>query len=51
MPLSIITNTFAGNPLDRDSERRGDEAFLAEKLADPESLAVALWNGLSLIHI
>jgi NAD+ diphosphatase len=24
MPLSIITNTFAGNPLDRASERRGD---------------------------
>ena len=50
MPLSIITNTFAGNPLDRDSERRGDEAFLAEKLADPESLAVALWNGKPLVE-
>ena len=50
MPLSIITNTFAGNPLDRDSERRGDEAFLAEKLADAESLAVALWNGKPLVE-
>lgn len=50
MPLSIITNTFAGNPLNRDSERRGDEAFLAEKLADAESLAVALWNGKPLIE-
>ncbi len=50
MPLSIITNTFAGNPLNRDSERRGDEAFLAEKLADPESLAVALWNGKPLVE-
>jgi len=50
MPLSIITNTFAGNPLNRDSERRGDEAFIAEKLADPESLAVALWNGKPLVE-
>ncbi len=50
MPLSIITNTFAGNPLNRDSERRGDEAWLAEKLADPESLAVALWNGKPLVE-
>ena len=50
MPLSIITNTFAGNPLDRDSERRGDAAFLAEKLADAESLAVALWNGKPLVE-
>lgn len=50
MPLSIITNTFAGNPLNRDGERRGDEAWLAEKLADAESLAVALWNGKPLIE-
>ena len=50
MPLSIITNTFAGNPLNRDSERRGDEAFIAEKLADAESLAVALWNGKPLVE-
>jgi NAD+ diphosphatase len=50
MPLSIITNTFAGNPLNRDSERRGDEAWLTEKLADPESLAVALWNGKPLVE-
>ncbi|USQ95660.1 NAD(+) diphosphatase [Caulobacter sp. RL271] len=50
MPLSIITNTFAGNPLNRDSERRGDEVFIAEKLADAESLAVALWNGKPLVE-
>jgi NAD+ diphosphatase len=50
MPLSIITNTFAGNPLNRASERRGDEAWLAEKLADTESLAVALWNGKPLVE-
>lgn len=50
MPLSIITNTFAGNPLNRASERRGDESWLAEKLADAESLAVALWNGKPLVE-
>ncbi|WP_454761665.1 NAD(+) diphosphatase [Caulobacter segnis] len=50
MALSIITNTFAGNPLNRDSERRGDEAWLAEKLTDAESLAVALWNGKPLVE-
>lgn len=50
MALSIITNTFAGNPLNRASERRGDESWLAEKLADPESLAVALWNGKPLVE-
>jgi NAD+ diphosphatase len=50
MALSIITNTFAGNPLDRASERRGDEAWLAEKAADPHSLAVAIWNGKALVE-
>ncbi|HJV44024.1 NAD(+) diphosphatase [Caulobacter sp.] len=50
MPLSIITNIFAGNPLNRASERRGDESWLAEKLADAESLAVALWNGKPLVE-
>jgi len=50
MPLSLITNTFSGNPLNRASERRGDESWLAEKLADAESLAVALWNGKPLVE-
>jgi NAD+ diphosphatase len=50
MALSIITNIFAGNPLDRASERRGDEAWLAEKAADPHSLAVAIWNGKALVE-
>jgi len=50
MSLSIITNTFAGNPLDRASERRGDEAWLAEKADDPHSLAVAIWNGKPLVE-
>ncbi|WP_425994440.1 NAD(+) diphosphatase [Caulobacter sp. DWR1-3-2b1] len=50
MALSIITNTFAGNPLDRSSERRGDPSWLAEKLADAGSLAVAVWNGKPLVE-
>ncbi len=50
MALSIITNIFAGNPLDRASERRGDEAWLAEKADDPQSLAVAIWNGKALVE-
>ncbi|HEY5071674.1 MAG TPA: NAD(+) diphosphatase [Caulobacteraceae bacterium] len=48
-PVAFI-NTFVGNPLDRASERRGDPAWLAEKLAAPQSLAVALWNGRPLVE-
>jgi NAD+ diphosphatase len=36
MALSIITNIFAGNPLDRASERRGDEA-VAPTLPPPDA--------------
>ena len=50
MPLSTITNTFAGNPLDRASERRGDRDWLRQKLEEPESLAIALWNGRPLVE-
>lgn len=50
MPLSAVTNTFAGNPLDRASERRGDRDWVRARLADPESLALALWNGRPLVE-
>ncbi len=50
MALSAFTNTFAGNPLNRASERRPDEAWIASQLASPESLAVALWNGRPLVE-
>jgi NAD+ diphosphatase len=50
MPLKAFTNTFAGNPLNRASERRGDEAWLAEKLDAADSLAVAIWNGRPLVE-
>jgi NAD+ diphosphatase len=45
MPLQSFLNTFAGNPLDRASERRGDAAWLAEQLGSSDSLGIALWNG------
>lgn len=50
MPLTAFSNIFAGNPLDRSSYRRSDAAWVAECLADPGSLAVALWNGKPLIE-
>jgi len=50
MPLSVFTNTFAGNPLDRASYRRADPSWLAEKLAAPSSLALALWSGRPLVE-
>jgi NAD+ diphosphatase len=50
MALDSFTNVFAGNPLDRSSYRRGDEPWLAARLADPETLAVAMWNGKPLIE-
>jgi NAD+ diphosphatase len=50
MPLDSFVNVFAGNPLERQSYRRADEAWLAERLADPEALALALWNGKPLVE-
>jgi NAD+ diphosphatase len=50
MPLSTITNTFAGNPLDRASDKRTDADWLKARMDDPDSLAVALWNGKPLVE-
>ncbi len=50
MPLNAYTNTFAGSPLNRASEKRADAAWVAKRLADPNSLAVAMWNGRPLIE-
>jgi NAD+ diphosphatase len=50
MPLSTHLNTFAGNPLDRASERRADPDWLRAQLSDPDSLALALWNGKPLVE-
>ena len=50
MALDVFQNTFAGNPLDRASERRGDTAWLTEKINAPDSLGIALWNGKPLVE-
>ncbi len=50
MPLTAFTNTFAGNPLDRASDRRAKAAWVAERLAEPGSLAIAIWNGRPLVE-
>jgi NAD+ diphosphatase len=50
MPLTSFLNTFAGNPLDRASDRRVDPAWIAAKLAAKDSLALAIWNGKPLVE-
>ncbi len=45
MPLDAFFNTFAGNPLDRRSDKRTDAEWLAARLRSDESLGLALWNG------
>ncbi|MBB4081850.1 NAD(+) diphosphatase [Brevundimonas lenta] len=49
MPLPAL-NTFAGNPLDRAGDRRNDPEWLAEQGANPEALAMVLWQGKPLIE-
>ena len=50
MPLSFFQNTFAGSPLDRASDRRPNAEWLAEQLASPDSLGIAIWNGRPLVE-
>ena len=50
MPLDAFTNTFAGNPLDRASAKRADPAWIADRLAEPAALSVAIWNGRPLVE-
>ncbi|MCA6335766.1 MAG: NADH pyrophosphatase, partial [Phenylobacterium sp.] len=50
MPLTAFQNTFAGNPLDRASERRKDSVWLAERLSSDQSLGLVLWNGKALVE-
>ena len=50
MPLMTVTNTYAGNPLDRASDRRSDAAWVAERTADPDASAIVLWNGSPLVE-
>jgi NAD+ diphosphatase len=50
MALESFTNVFAGNPLERHSYRRTDAEWLTARLDDPNSLAIALWNGKPLVE-
>ncbi len=50
MPLDAFQNTFAGNPLDRASDRRADADWLAGQLSAPDALGVAIWNGRPLVE-
>lgn len=45
MSLDVFLNTFAGNPLDRASDRRSDAEWIARQLASPDALAIPMWNG------
>lgn len=49
MPLPAL-NTFAGNPLDRAGDRRNDPEWLTQQAADPETLALVLWEGRPLLE-
>jgi NAD+ diphosphatase len=50
MPLTAFMNVFAGNPLDRVSDRRPNEDWVATRLADPDSLALVVWNGKPMVE-
>jgi NAD+ diphosphatase len=50
MTSGFITHTFAGNPLDRASERRSDSAWLAAKLGEAGTRVLAFWNGAPLLQ-
>jgi len=45
MPVSAYTHIFAGNPLDRASERRADLDWIDACLAANTTLALPMWNG------
>jgi NAD+ diphosphatase len=50
MPLDAFMNVFAGNPLDRASYQRSQVDWVAQKIADPDSLAMVLWNGKPMVE-
>ena len=45
----FITHAFAGNPLDRASDRRGDAAWLSSALEAPGARALVFWKGQPLL--
>ena len=50
MALEFYRNTFAGDPLDRASDRRPDAAWLEAQLASGAARGVAFWNGKPLVR-
>ncbi len=51
MPLILASrpNVYSASPLDRAAERREDTAWIAERLADPETLFVPVWRSRNLV--
>jgi len=45
----FITHAFAGNPLDRAGDRRGDADWVARQLEAPGARALVLWKGQPLL--
>jgi NAD+ diphosphatase len=48
--LARRPNAYTGSPLDRAAHHRDDEAWIASRLADPESLFVPVWRAKTLVN-
>ena len=48
--LASRPNVYTGSPLDRADGRRNDEAWIAERMADPASLWVPVWRARTLFQ-
>jgi NAD+ diphosphatase len=48
--LASRPNVYSLSPLDRIAARREDPAWIAEKLADPETLFVPVWRAKNLVR-
>lgn len=46
----VSSNTFSGNPLDRAGDLRNHPEWLAAQEANPEALAMVLWEGRPLVE-
>ncbi len=48
--LASRPNVYSSSPLDRIAARREEPAWIAEKLADPETLFVPVWRSRNLVR-
>src|SRR6202041_744385 len=48
--LASRPNVYSSSPLDRIAARREDPAWIAQKLADPETLFVPVWRTKNLVR-